>query len=154
MKMKKLFVIASLLFLLATQVSAWTFKGFNPNNVSQIHVLIRDGATKGCWTNMSEVKRYTEDKLELAGFNVARDKFETWIDGSHFVFEYYVNATRQNDRQCFGSIYAQIIRYTWVNNMEGYFLVGQTDNIFSGVTGNMNQESLNFVEMIIKEISQ
>ena len=71
MKMKKLFVIASLLFLLATQVSAWTFKGFNPNNVSQIHVLIRDGATKGCWTNMSEVKRYTEDKLELASSNLS-----------------------------------------------------------------------------------
>ena len=157
-KMKKLLkhtvFIASFLMLFATQASAWVNKGFNPNNVSQVTVIIRDGAKKGCWTNISEVKRYTEDKLELAGFRVSRDNFSAWIDDSHFVLEYYINATRQNDRQCFGNIYAQIFRATWINNIEGYFSVGQADSIYSGVTGNMNQVALSFIGELIEEINQ
>ena len=72
--MKKLLLTASLL-MLATQASAWVSKGFIPANVSLVSVDIKDQASNGCWTNIGEVKRYAEDKLELAGFKVSREKF-------------------------------------------------------------------------------
>ena len=61
--MKKILLTVFLL-MLTTQASAWVSKGFVPKNVSQITVNISDQANDGCWTNIGEVKRYAEDKLE------------------------------------------------------------------------------------------
>ena len=81
--MKKLFITFMFVFL-GSQASAWVLKEFTPANVSSISVTIDDKATDACWTNISEVKRYAEDKLELSGFNVVRGSDGTRTSGSHF----------------------------------------------------------------------
>ena len=105
--MKKLLLTASLL-MFSTQASAWVSKQFIPSNVSLITVNIDDQANDGCWTNIGEVKRYTEDKLELAGFKVSRNKFKNYIDNRHFILNIHVNATR-GVSTCFGDIRFGII---------------------------------------------
>ena len=66
--MKK-FILTVLLILIGTHAfsqSEYLDPSFSIKNKSII-VLPHDEAKDGCWTNIGEVKRYIEDKLELSG---------------------------------------------------------------------------------------
>lgn len=147
--MKKLFV-AILFVLFGSQASAFVSKDFKPSNVSQIHIIINDLANDGCWTNISEVKRYAEDKLELVGFKVLRDKYEGSVDDRHFVFNVVVNSKR-GAVTCFGDIQFSIVKYIQNNNMGGMFLVGQYGSNFTG-SDNANQYTLKLMGDFMKEV--
>ena len=136
--------------MLATQASAFVSKGFIPANVSQITVIINDQANDGCWTNIGEVKRYAEDKLELVGFKVLRDKYEGSVDDRHFVFNVLVNSKR-DAVTCFGDIQFSIVKYIQNTNMGGMFLVGQYGSNFTG-SDNANQYTLELMGDFMKEV--
>ena len=148
--MFKKLLITLLLTFLSTQASAFVSKGFVPANVSKINVGMNDHAKGGCWTNISEVKRYTEDKLELIGFNIPRDKFETYDDKNHFVFGVTVTANRTNGR-CYGQIGMYIMKHTYENNVHAKFVVGEYGSIFTGYD-NVNQMTLELVGDFMKEV--
>ena len=147
--MKKLF-IAVMFVLFGSQASAGIFKAFVPANVSKIHVEISDGASEGCWTNISEVKRYTEDKLELEGFNIRRDKFDGYEDRNHYVVGVVVNAER-NGGLCFGSIKLDITKALRTHKIIGMFSLGESGANFSGQE-NINRGVLNQVDQFMKEV--
>ena len=139
-----------MLVLFGSQASAGIFKDFVPDNVSQIHIEISDGAFEGCWTNISEVKRYTEDKLELEGFNIRRDKFDGYEDRNHYVVGVVVNAER-NGGLCFGSIKLDITKALRTHKIIGMFSLGESGAIFSGQE-NINRGVLNQVDQFMKEV--
>lgn len=147
--MKKLF-IAVMFVLFGSQASAWVSKGFVPANVSKVNVGMNDDAQGGCWTNIGEVKRYTEDKLELAGFTVQRDKFEYYDDRNHFVLGVGVTAKRNNGR-CYGEISMYIMKQAIENNVHAKFIVGEYGSIFTGYD-NVNQYILELVGGFMKEV--
>jgi hypothetical protein len=147
--MKKLLLTASLL-MFSTQASAWVSKQFIPSNVSLITVNIDDQANDGCWTNIGEVKRYTEDKLELAGFKVSREKFESYEDEKHYLLAVTVNSSR-NGSKCYGSIQLYIFKGTWVNNVGGLLYVGELGGTFTQ-HDNVNQLALNYVGKFMKQV--
>jgi len=147
--MKKL-LIASFLTLFASQASAGVFRDFVPANVSQIHIEISDGASEGCWTNISEVKRYTEDKLELEGFNIRRDKFDGYEARNHYVVTVAINAQR-NGGLCFGTIRLDIAKSLRTHKIIGMFSLGESGSIFSGQE-NINRSVLKQVDQFIKEV--
>ncbi|MDA9005380.1 hypothetical protein N9J49_04985 [Amylibacter sp.] len=147
--MKKL-LIASFLTFFTSQATAGVYKDFVPDNVSQIHIEISDGASEGCWTNIGEVKRYTEDKLELEGFNIRRDKFDGYEDRNHYIVTVLVNAKR-NGGLCFGSINLDITKALRTNKIIGMFSLGQTGANFSGQE-NINRSVLSHVDQFIKEV--
>ena len=147
--MKKLLIILLLTFF-STQASAWVSKGFVPANVSLITVNIDDQANDGCWTNISEVKRYTEDKLELEGFNVSRDKFDGYKERNHYIVTVVINAQR-NAGLCFGSIKLDITKALRTHKILGMFSLGSTGSIFSGQE-NINRSVLGQVDKFIKEV--
>jgi hypothetical protein len=149
-KLLKHIVYTASLLMFATQASAFVSKGFIPANVSQIHVIINDYASDGCWTNIGEVKRYAEDKLELVGFKILRDKYEGSVDDRHYVFNIVVNSKR-GAITCFGDIQFSIVKYIQNNNMGGMFLVGQYGNNFTGAE-NANQFSLKTLGNFMKEV--
>ena len=149
--MKKLFV-AVLFVLFGSQASAWVSKGFVPPNVSKVNVGMNDDAQGGCWTNIGEVKRYTEDKLELAGFTVQRDRFEYYDDRNHFVLGVGVTAKRNNDR-CYGEISMYIMKQAIENNVHAKFIVGEYGSIFTGYD-NVNQYILELVGGFMKEVAE
>ena len=149
-KMKKLLLTASLL-MLATQASAWVSKSFVPTNVSDVNVLMSDLAEGGCWTNISEVKRYTEDKLELAGFNVSRDKFKYYNDMKHYRFSVSIKGGRNSQGTCYGSIILEIFKLTWVDKVKGMFILGQGDASFSAHK-NANQYVLEIVNEFMEQV--
>ena len=149
-KLLKHIVYTASLLMLATQASAFVSKGFIPANVSQITVIINDQANDGCWTNIGEVKRYVEDKLELVGFKVSREKFEGYENDKHFILSVMVNAKRTTGK-CFGDVEFEIIRYIKNNNMGGMFLVGQYGSNFKGGE-NANQYTLKLTGEFMKEV--
>ena len=147
--MQKL-LVCILFVLFGSQASAWVSKEFIPSNVSLITVNIDDQANDGCWTNIGEVKRYTEDKLELAGFKVSRNKFKNYIDNRHFILNIHVNATR-GVSTCFGDIRFGIIKSILNNNMYGMFIVGEYGSNFTG-SQNANAYILELISGFIKEV--
>jgi len=136
--------------MFATQASAWVSEGFVPANVSKINVGMDDNAEGGCWTNIGEVKRYTEDKLELAGFTNQRDKFEYYEGKNHFVFGVVITAKRNNGK-CYGEISMYIMKITAEDNMYAKFVVGEYGSIFNGYD-NVNQFTLELVGGFMKEV--
>ena len=147
--MKKL-LIAVMFVLFGSQASASVFKDFVPANISKIHIEIVDRATEGCWTNIGEVKRYAEDKLRLAGFNVPEGNFEGYDDIKHYVFVISITAQR-NGGLCFGAIDLNIQRATSLNSIIGMFSLGAGSSIFSGMQ-NVNQGALEIIGNYMKEV--
>ena len=148
-KMQKL-LVCILFVLFGSQASAWVSKEFIPANVSLITVTIDDQAKDGCWTNIGEVKRYTEDKLELVDFKVSREKFNTYKDKNHYLLGVKVNANR-NGGKCYGVIDLTIFRGAWSNNIAGLIFVGKHGGTFSG-HDNANQLALNYINFFIKQV--
>ena len=150
MKMKRL-LITAMFVLFGSQASAWVSKGFKPNKVSQIAIVVQDDATNGCWTNIGEVKRYAEDKLELAGFEVFRGAVEGFLtDGNRFLFRITVNATRI-DGLCYGDIKYGIATLAQVNKIVGVFLVAESIKTISEAK-NVNEYTLDRMGIFMKEI--
>jgi hypothetical protein len=147
--MKKLLIILLLTFF-STQASAWVSKGFVPANVSLITVNIDDQANDGCWTNIGEVKRYAEDKLELAGLKVSRDRFENYEDNKHFILNVLVTVNRLNGT-CYGDINLNLFKGTWVNNIGGLFYAGKYGANFTGYE-NVNQYTLELIGVFMKQV--
>jgi hypothetical protein len=151
--MKKLLnhiVYTASLLMFATQASAWVSKQFIPSNVSLITVVIEDNANDGCWTNIGEVKRYTEDKLELAGFKVSREKFESYEDEKHYLLGVTVTSSR-NGAKCYGGIQLYMFTGSWANNVGGLLYVGKQGGTFTQYD-NANQLALRYVSKFMKEV--
>ena len=149
-KLLKHIVYTASLLMFATQASAWVSKGFIPANVSLVSVVIYDNAGDGCWTNIGEVKRYAEDKLELAGFKVSREKFQYYEDHKHYTLNISMRSKRAVSA-CFGDVKLQIVKYIQENNMEGMYLVGQYSSNFTGAE-NANKLTLELIGDFMKEV--
>ena len=65
----------------------------------KVYVQILDKATKGCWTNISETKRYVENELSKTGIQVIDDQSKTDL-----TLKFSVVAKRSNYGWCYGSM--------------------------------------------------
>ena len=65
----------------------------------KVFVQILDKATKGCWTNISETKRYIQDKLSESGAKVIDDQSRTDL-----TLKFSVLAQRTAHGWCYGNI--------------------------------------------------
>ena len=149
MKMKKLF-IAVMFVLYGSQASAWVSQDFKLSNVDEINVKIVDQADDGCWTNIGEVKRYAEDKLELAGYNVYRKKKNGFTGYKHYKLQIMVHSYR-NASGCWGAVEFLLYNQTEIEGIVGTFLAGKYDAVFSNYT-NVNQFALKAVGKFMKEV--
>jgi len=65
----------------------------------KVFVQVLDRATKGCWTNISETKRYLKNKLSEAGVLVINDQSKTDL-----TLKFSVVAQRTGHGWCYGSM--------------------------------------------------
>ena len=141
--MKRFLTAVCLLF--ASMTASYSFqiaKEFTPSNVKSVRVNILDGATEGCWTNLMEVKRYAEDKLELAGYRIWKKSNYDAADRDFYNLS--INVTSQRGNSCYGSISFQIYRTHWIDGIYGHFEVGAGGSVFSGYD-NANQIVLKYL---------
>ncbi len=119
-----------------------TAKGPDLKVFPEISIQILDGAKNGCWTNIGEVKRYAEDKLELAGARVTSENNYLWAPSATLEIE--VNAVRAKNGNCLGMLYTSIVSKS---NQGSYFHIqvfSRLNNIFSGYQ-NANELALEHV---------
>ncbi|MGM9402552.1 hypothetical protein ACS0VU_09320 [Aliiroseovarius sp. KMU-71] len=109
-----------------------------PQNLKSISVEILDRASDGCWTNLGEVKTYTEDKLSLRGFNIVEHVEDRPQNMDEGVVRVSVHSERTQNG-CYGNIFISLISILrW---KEEYFyaqLGGSQKYIFTGHS-NANQ---------------
>ena len=65
----------------------------------KVFVQVLDKATKGCWTNISETKRYIKNKLYETGVQVIDDQSKTDL-----TLKFSVVAQRTGHGWCYGSM--------------------------------------------------
>ena len=65
----------------------------------KVFVQVSDKATKGCWTNISETKRYIKNKLSEAGVQVIDDQSKTDL-----TLKFSIVAQRTGHGWCYGSM--------------------------------------------------
>ena len=150
MKMKRL-LITAMFVLFGSQASAWVSKGFKPNKVSQIAIVVQDDATNGCWTNIGEVKRYAEDKLELAGHNVYRKRKDGWVGYRHYKLAIQIISNRTPFNLCFGAVRLLLYKANKTEDIAGLFTAGELHMPFVGKQ-NLNQYVLEKVGDFMEQV--
>lgn len=124
-----------------------------PDSFDDVSVRISDDARNGCWTNLREVKTYSEDKLALRGFNVVEhDDTTRLLTPDQAVMNVRVISSRSRNGSCFGVITVDLMStLTWKNylSLKGSIGAG-SDRIFTGAD-NANVLILETAEHFIKE---
>ena len=124
--MKK-FILTVLLILIGTHAfsqSEYLDPSFSIKNKSII-VLPHDEAKDGCWTNIGEVKRYIEDKLELSGAIVVQN-----AEDAEFTFMANVHAQRwTNIEWCYGRFEYSILKPSFADNIFSMNFIAKWDAI-------------------------
>ncbi len=145
-------ILTAVCLLLTSMTASYSFgivKQFTPNNVKSIRVNINDGASDGCWTNLMEVKRYAEDKLELAGYRIWKKSNYDAADRDSYYLSITVTSQRKN--YCYGSVAFQIYRTHWIDDVYGHFEVGSGGSVFIG-QDNANQIVLRYLGLFFNEL--
>jgi hypothetical protein len=99
-------LMIALMMTLATQAGAeGRDKSFNISG-KNFFVLLNDGAVGGCWTNLKEVREYSEEKLRMLRAVVGSG----W-EKDGFVFEIFVNSERviNNSNFCYGYVEVKVL---------------------------------------------
>ena len=107
-------LIAALgLMLVATSASSELWSLDYVSKIKHLSVSLRDNAKDACWTNLTETREYTEEKVRMAGGTL----YET---GQKYFGEYYdlivtVNSKRSRNGLCFGSLEVTLGTATEIN---------------------------------------
>jgi hypothetical protein len=119
---------------MAEDQGAWA----TPKSIRSISVEILDGASDGCWTNLGEVKTYTEDKLSLRGFNIVehdKDRPQNMDEG---VVRVSVHSERIRNG-CYGNIVVNLISILRWKEDYFYAPLGGTARYIFAEHSNANQ---------------
>ena len=112
----------------------------------KVFVQILDKATKGCWTNISETKRYIQDKLSESGAKVIDDQSRTDL-----TLKFSVLAQRTGHGWCYGNM---DLRLT-ANVMLGQYMILGTfyqKNAVDIKSQHFNNSALNWLDKILPEL--
>ena len=105
-----------------------------------------DKASKGCWTNISETKRYIEKKLSDAGVQVIDDQSKTDL-----TLKFSVVAQRTGHGWCYGSIDLKLT----ANDIIGEYMVLGTfyeKNTVDIKAQHFNNAALNWLNKTLPEL--
>ena len=97
----KIFLLVFVLNSFSEPVDAYTSKEFSLKMLERIEVVIDDQLRDGCWTNLGEVKTYTEDKLRSKGASVGDLPF---TDANYGFYYFWITGfgSRLNNGMCIG----------------------------------------------------
>jgi hypothetical protein len=112
---------------------------FTKENISPVRVALKDGAANGCWTNLNEVKNYTEGQLELAGIEVTNENAARTYLAVEVLSERVQNGT------CYGNIKVSLEGWVDWKGGRAYVELFGFDSTFLR-TGNSNTLILDTVK--------
>ena len=125
--------------------SAYVFDDkISPDTVPSISVTITDETEGGCWTNISEVKSYAEDKLKLLGYNVI-------LKPRIHRLAMRVISLRTPKGLCVGAVTLNIGAVGKFEGLYGVHIIANSTNIFAN-SKNTNIAILDFISSFMKEL--
>ena len=153
--MQKLFKIFLLVFVsnsFTEPVDAYTSKEFSLKMLEKIEVVIDDQLRDGCWTNLGEVKTYTEDKLRSKGASIGDLPF-TDANYGFYYFRVTGFGSRLNNGMCIGYIELELVSFAEVFEIWQKISVYNRGHMrMSSQDSNLNNEILDIVGNAIREM--
>lgn len=111
--MKKLF--AAIAILLATSTGAFAIDKDVLKSIKYVEVILADGATNACWTNLRESREYAEEKLRGLGATLYNGEEKYW--GEYYTLVIDVQSKRMDVIEtCFGAISIYLQTGAKINN--------------------------------------
>ena len=121
--MKRLFAITALLTGLwcGTASALFVSDDVSPRSIGAITIELADDAKGACWTNLREVREYTEEKLRMSRYSVVQNAGDHSHQGFYFNIEVI---SSRNNGLCDGMVRVQLVDY--MSNASGFgaFLMG------------------------------
>jgi hypothetical protein len=146
LKRSWLLSVALILFLFGNNANAWYVSKANPTSVGPIQVILGDGAKDACWTNLKEVREYTEEKLRNKGYSV------TTKDALGYMFDIAVDGFRlDNGNECVWHAKVSIYKTSTVAGLFGFHEIG-ADGGYGINPKNVNNAVISLVQKLIDKM--
>jgi len=148
--MKRLFAITALLTGLwcGTANAQFVSNDVSPRSIGPITIAISDDATSACWTNLREVREYTEEKLRMSRYSVVQNAGDYSHQGFYFHIE--VIGVRTNG-MCDGMVSVELVDYMSNASGFGWFTMG-AHNVLTTNYNNLNNSVITAVQDFIDEM--
>jgi hypothetical protein len=133
-------ILIALLMTLATQVGAEFMTYKDLKNLKHIEVIIQDSAKNACWTNLTESRKYAEEKLRVAGATLFRPDRDERVQGEYYGLVLEVRSRRSKTfNTCYGSMKIAISTPFSLNGRMHEATGFAYSTIFSGFSNNVNK---------------
>jgi len=145
------FLIA-LLMTLATQAGAEVMTYKDLKNLKHIEVIIQDSAKNACWTNLTESRKYAEEKLRVAGATLFRPGRDKLVLGEYYGLIIEVRSRRSKSfNTCYGSMRIAISTPFSLNGKIHEATGFAYSSIFSGFSENVNKGVIESIQEFFEQ---
>ena len=142
-------LLLALMIVLGTAVASETNVNASKFTVS---INLTDAARGGCWTNLKEVRDFTEQKLRKIGFKIGTFNLAETQD-NQYVLEILVKSNRQvfeNNSFCDGGASVNFKTKTYVNGLLHWATLAGFST--SGINTLWDSTTLSLVDLVIIQI--
>ena len=148
--MKRLFAITALMSGLwcGTANAQFVSNDVSPRSIGPITIDLSDDATGACWTNLREVREYTEEKLRMSRYSVVQNAGDQSHQG--FYFNIAVIGIRTNG-MCDGMVRVELVDFMSNASGFGWFTMG-THSVLVTNSNNLNNAVITVVQEFIDEM--
>ena len=141
--------IIVMMLMISSQTGAEVFDEDFSISGKKFYVHMVDGATGGCWTNLKNVREYSEEKLRMRGAIVK----SSW-DNDSFTFFIDVVATRVENaiNECIGHVGISIMDMKYFDAQKRRADLSRTGAVFLR-NGNLNNDIFDRVQDALAEFN-
>lgn len=145
-----LFLI-SVNYVSRVEATVWGYQA-KLSNLAGLEIKIADDAIGACWTNLKEVREYTEEKLRMKG---ARLVSFADLSNKQYSFSVWVNGGRvYNDGTgpCWGLVQISLKTFTVIDGVTHAAVLGELTNSFIHPK-NLNYFALEMIREFIGKLN-
>ncbi len=144
--MRKFFVILTIALGMTTSVSAQYVDPNFSNKDFKVFVQVIDKAKEGCWTNISEIRKYIKNKLSGSGVKIINDQSKTDL-----TLKFVIMAQRTGHGWCYGNMSLRLTANVMIGEymILGTFYQKDTVDIRSQ---HFNKSAIKWLEKTLPEL--
>jgi len=140
------FLYVLLVIIFPTIVSGIPFntKLSDFNDYKEVKLILQDNVNGGCWTNLKEVREYSEEKIKNSGMTLN-------TSGTHFYQLVVYVSGRRFGGLCFGQINVGLYTPTKLWNGERGMVIIKEIGLTPGGNDSLNMDIFNSIGLFFKK---